>query len=135
MLEGFSISNLDVDVDFSFWGELGKFGFKCISKADSDAPTEYVGEIYDYESDEKAKVIIEKVEKSFRGVISKYIYVYKSINGRGKCVYVGLQPQSHLVFRILMANLFPSEYYINHYEDATLNREYERTFGNKSDIE
>ena len=129
MNDGFSISTLDVDANFSFVDELEKLGFERIDDPKKDYPTEYKGIMYDYESDSYANVHIERIEKNFRGRFSKYIHIYKSVNGNGSCVYVGLQPQSYIVYRMLMANLFPSESYIKHYEEETLGKEYIQAFG------
>ena len=74
MTDGFSIST--VDADFSFFGELEKLGFKQTNSPKTDFPTEYEGIIYDYESDSYVKVFVEREEKCFRGVFSKYVRIY-----------------------------------------------------------
>lgn len=135
MTDGFSISTVDVDADFSFFGELKKLGFKQTNNPKTDFPTEYEGIMYDYESDSYVKVFVEREEKCFRGVFSKYVRIYKSDQRKGTCIYYGLQPQSFLVYRILMTGLFPSESYIKLYEEAVLGKDYERDFGERFDME
>lgn len=133
MTDGFSIST--VEAGFSFFGELEKLGFKHTDDPKADFPTEYEGIMYDYESDSYVKVYVEREEKCFRGTFSKYVRIYKSVRGKGTCIYNGLQPQSRIIYEILMTNLFPSEYYIKHYEEVVSEKEYEESFGKRFDME
>lgn len=121
MNEGFNLlEKFPVDKEFSFFKELKKLGFRQLDNPLKDENTEYVGTMYDYETDSLAKVIVEREEKSFAGCFSKYIKIYKSHEQVGKCVYDGFMPQSYFVFYTLMSHLFPTKEFAKKYEDMVL---------------
>ena len=73
-----------------------------------DQNTQYIGTIYDYETDSLAKIIVE---------------IYKNHEQFGKCIYNGFMPQSYIVFHTLMTHLFPTKDFALTYENKVLENE------------
>ena len=121
MNEGFNLlENFPINKEFSFFKELEKLGFRKLDDPQKDQNTQYIGTIYDYETDSLAKIIVEREERSFAGCFSKYIQIYKNHEQFGKCIYNGFMPQSYIVFHTLMTHLFPTKDFALKYENKVL---------------